>query len=513
MRYLELFARMLQSKAFRFLTRKTLVVLRYVFKHPFKTLWNVFRIYCVLLLAGLCITFLASKSFAADIYDMASGSVNASVTSQCETFPTLQEHLANINANNPSTSDTRYTDYSLENTDRTVREDGSCQDVYTFERTFQRYSPSIGWYSPSNNKQTTSATSYGSYEEAYQCPPQNTSSQDGTDYTEHTIMHTLDDGSTMCFTAQSLEDVDSCNLDNPDVIGTADSPPLVCVTKADGSKCAMQKYEVNGQFAYSQNLEPSSCYEGEISLQPYNDPTTADDITGDGCQEIGNGIRACVADPTQVCNQSTGVCNSGCGTFDIGQGPTFICLQDSDATCDPTTTANCIISEPFDPTTPYEPPIEPSDPTFQTVTGTNTLINNTNVILTGIGQGISTMGQGLDGVKSGLDEIKEEMETTKTVTFDDEIYTPNDYEERNYGTVLESAVNEMRNTELVTSVNEFFDVDFSGSCPIYSTSVPYINSTITIDQFCSSAMGSIWPIVSAIILLVFSVLAFRVAIL
>lgn len=515
MRYWECVARGLQSRVLRQVTNKLSKALIYAFKHPLKTCWYILRVYVVLLLAGLCLTFITTKAIANDIYELASGSVDAGLSSSCDTRGvTPSDKVSEFNTTNNLPKDLAgsYTGAaSLTSTNTEWASETQCRVHYSYEyeyyrkandgSTFAHETKTGGWYIS------------GTLQQVPTCPPR-PSSDSASAFPDHRLLHTLENGTSKCFTSQALEDADTCDINNPDVLGTVDSPSLVCLTKDDGSKCAMQKYEVNGQFAYSQNLEPSSCYEGEIALNPYENPATTD-ITGDECQALGNGIRACPSDPSEVCNQSTGVCNTGCGTFDIGNGPVFVCLQDELASCDPTTTASCSNVQP--PNTPidepYQPPITIDDPQFTTTAGTNTLITSTNQILTGVNQGVATIGTGMQGVKNSLDEIKDELETSKTITFDNDIYTPNDYNERNYGTVLEDAVSQMQQTELVQSINTFFDVEFSGSCPVYSTAVPYINTTITIDQFCSPVMTSMWPIVSSIMILVFSVLAFRVAVL
>jgi hypothetical protein len=89
----------------------------------------------------------------------------------------------------------------------------------------------------------------------------------------------------------------------------------------------------------------------------------------------------------------------------------------------------------------------------------------------------------------------------------------NDYEVRNYGTVMEAAVNEMKNGALYTSVEAFFAVSINGSCPVYSTTIPFMNTSVTLDQWCQPVMDNIWPMIQAVILLVFSYFGFREAIL
>jgi hypothetical protein len=91
--------------------------------------------------------------------------------------------------------------------------------------------------------------------------------------------------------------------------------------------------------------------------------------------------------------------------------------------------------------------------------------------------------------------------------------TANDYEVRNYGTVIESAVNEMKESPVFVAVDGFFEVSFSGSCPTYTANVDFMNTSVTMDHWCRPIMNEIWPIIQAIIMFGFSFMAFRVAIL
>jgi hypothetical protein len=93
------------------------------------------------------------------------------------------------------------------------------------------------------------------------------------------------------------------------------------------------------------------------------------------------------------------------------------------------------------------------------------------------------------------------------------IGAPNDYEVRNYGTVIEAGVNQMKEGALFIAVDEFFEVSFSGSCPTYSADVAFMNTSVVLDHWCRPVMSDIWPMIQAIMILGFSFLAFRVAVL
>ena len=88
------------------------------------------------------------------------------------------------------------------------------------------------------------------------------------------------------------------------------------------------------------------------------------------------------------------------------------------------------------------------------------------------------------------------------------------WEQKNFQTVATAFKERMQQAPVINAVQQFFEVSFSGSCPTWSTSVgmPFGGQfDINIDQLCGDAMTRIWPAIRAIIILIFSFLAFRVA--
>jgi hypothetical protein len=71
----------------------------------------------------------------------------------------------------------------------------------------------------------------------------------------------------------------------------------------------------------------------------------------------------------------------------------------------------------------------------------------------------------------------------------------------------------MKEGALFIAVDEFFEVSFSGSCPTYSADVAFMNTSVVLDHWCRPVMSDIWPMIQAIMILGFSFLAFRVAVL
>lgn len=89
----------------------------------------------------------------------------------------------------------------------------------------------------------------------------------------------------------------------------------------------------------------------------------------------------------------------------------------------------------------------------------------------------------------------------------------NNYEERNYGTVMQAAITQMKESPLVESVDSFFDVTITGSCPTYTADLSFMQTSVVFDHWCRPVMESIWPMVQGVIILLFSIIGFRAAIL
>ncbi|WP_156158620.1 hypothetical protein [Pseudoalteromonas rubra] len=89
-----------------------------------------------------------------------------------------------------------------------------------------------------------------------------------------------------------------------------------------------------------------------------------------------------------------------------------------------------------------------------------------------------------------------------------------DWENENFGTVLENHVNEIKSQPIFSAVDGFFDASFGGSCPTWSTSVNVMGASfdINIDQFCSPAVQGILPYIAAILQLCAGFFAWRIAI-
>lgn len=520
MRYWVSFALGLQSKV---LTRPINILKKIVWfclRSPFKAITFLFKFYFTLMLFSFCIVLLAASfsAKATTVFDRASNSVEAGLSTTCL-----------VDGRDPQTVVDELFSEDLEITkqsvapatlanQQTVSPNG--RFYYTSSCTVyktRKYDLLLDGNIVGSRKISKSVS--GTYVQTASCSNLGTDSQGNQLYPDHTILGTTA-GQKRCYTAYDLTDASTCSTSNNDVLASASSPSNVCRTLNDGSKCAMEKYSVNGAYAYTQMVEPSTCFDGPLAINPYEENNEIPPTDENNCYDIGNGVTACEADPNESC--PNGVCETGCGTFDIGGGAQFVCLVGGDT-----------IEDPILPIDTVEP-IDITDPQFDTTRGTNTLLaqqgaNITTLVnigqssreeqiksnrtLTGMDGELKKQTGLLQGIKDKLEEGEDEQATTPAEFGEGKLYEPNDYEVKNYGTVLMSAVDEMKASPIFEAVDGFFTISLSGSCPVYSTNVPYINATITIDQFCSTTMQSIWPIVKAIILLVFSFLAFRVAVL
>lgn len=89
-----------------------------------------------------------------------------------------------------------------------------------------------------------------------------------------------------------------------------------------------------------------------------------------------------------------------------------------------------------------------------------------------------------------------------------------DWENNNFGTVMEEHVDAMQGLPLFSAIDNFFVTSFGGSCPVWQETVTVMDATftVTIDQFCSSAVQNILPYIRAILMLVAGFFAWRIAI-
>lgn len=71
--------------------------------------------------------------------------------------------------------------------------------------------------------------------------------------------------------------------------------------------------------------------------------------------------------------------------------------------------------------------------------------------------------------------------------------------------------NKVMDTPIVSSVDGFFEVQLSGSCPTWTIPGVWVFDPMPIDAQCSAAMANIWPFIAAILIATCGFFAFRIA--
>lgn len=244
--------------------------------------------------------------------------------------------------------------------------------------------------------------------------------------------------------------------------------------------------------------------------------------TPEKCYQLGNGQNFCLEDPDQKCAKIDGImtCEAGCGTVN-GE---FFCFENDDPE-EPLPDPDDDIT---DPDTPLNNMIK-SD--FKDVLGgtesrLDILARLMSDIKTNTSKGDGNLAAKQDATNRLLKEISDKLDeegddeapTNPQPTYNtdklEEFVNPNDWGEKNFRTVALAFKDRLLEAPVMQAVQGFFDVALSGSCPTWQTTVnmPFGGVlNINIDQLCSETMNNIWPAIRAIIVLIFSFLAFRVA--
>tara|TARA_Y100001937_G_scaffold127130_1_gene198378 strand:- start:2532 stop:4328 length:1797 start_codon:yes stop_codon:yes gene_type:complete len=265
--------------------------------------------------------------------------------------------------------------------------------------------------------------------------------------------------------------------------------------------------------------------------------TTTPPSEKEDCVTMKNGTKLCVANKAEKCITLDGVqqCESGCGTvngeFMCTEGDTIDDddedLPDPDDNIDdPDKTHDDMTKQDFkDVNKGIETRLdllaklmEQNNNKVSSGGASNgAKIDSTNRLLGEINGKLGELvaqgeGDG-DGDGDGGEDSNPQPEYSTEAL--EEFVNPNDWENRNFGTVLQAATERMQQAPVFTAVESFFDVSITGSCPAWQTSVSLFGTSldINIDQFCSPEMADIWPIIRAVLLLVFSYYAFREAVL
>lgn len=117
--------------------------------------------------------------------------------------------------------------------------------------------------------------------------------------------------------------------------------------------------------------------------------------------------------------------------------------------------------------------------------------------------------QDLSGIKGELGEIKNSLKPPSHDLAG--LNVPGkDFSGRTYTELLNNFTTKLQSAPLVNSVNQFFNISApGGSCPVWSVNAWVFD--IVIDAQCSQSMQNVWPIIHGVMILIFSVLAFRTA--
>jgi len=143
-----------------------------------------------------------------------------------------------------------------------------------------------------------------------------------------------------------------------------------------------------------------------------------------------------------------------------------------------------------------------------------------------IKDGNAQLGTKLDAIKDAIEKGEEGEGQEPLPPGDTNIKTdpnsvnpnPNDWGQRNYGTVMQHHVTAMNQLPLFSSIGDFFKVDMgAGTCPQFSIDVPDIGGvgggSLVFDVFCNADLQKIFEIIALCVKLLGLYAAFRIALL
>lgn len=143
-----------------------------------------------------------------------------------------------------------------------------------------------------------------------------------------------------------------------------------------------------------------------------------------------------------------------------------------------------------------------------------------------IKDGNAQLGTKLDAIKDAIEKGDEGEGQEPLPPGDTNIKTdpnsvnpnPNDWGQRNYGTVMQHHVTAMNQLPLFSSIGDFFKVDMgAGTCPQFSIDVPDIGGvgggSLVFDVFCNADLQKVFEIIALCVKLLGLYAAFRIALL
>lgn len=256
------------------------------------------------------------------------------------------------------------------------------------------------------------------------------------------------------------------------------------------------------------------------------------------CKVGGNGMKVCMADPNDRCTTiqepnkvPVTTCDAKCGYVN----GVFACFDHP-------------LENPNDPSLPDKDPLKPvddniTDPSkalsdmvksdFKDILGgaedrldnlltsaensqksNDALIGNLTAAQREGNRKLASIDENTKGIKENTKGILDALKSEGDISGGEkpEFTEPkNNWETRNFGTILKAKGDELIALPLFTSVRNFFNVSFGGNCPQYSVSVWVFD--LSVDQFCNPTVNALWPYIRAVVLLVCSFFAIRIALL
>lgn len=226
---------------------------------------------------------------------------------------------------------------------------------------------------------------------------------------------------------------------------------------------------------------------GSLTATPDNpDGTVADGTQSDVDYCYGDlGTMWCYQDPAEVCPNN--VCQLGCAQL----GTEAICSYSSDGQIDGSADGSG-----------QTPPIDGSgfDEPIDDGTGTDTGTD------TGTGTGTGGGGGGGDDALPEPDP-EECVPTDNTVCGKNDFYEANDWDQKNFGTVIGNFRDRVLSSEIGVAGSNFFNISTGGQCQVWSVNAWVFS--IVLDQHCSATVQALFPWISAIVMALASFVGFR----
>jgi hypothetical protein len=375
-------------------------------------------------------------------------------------------------------------------------------------------------YNGSWQYSTLNGTDYQDSNLQYYCPPE------GPAWAEFLTLYGTGTNSKC---TKPFDDTNNCFKESKYLIGPqfhysqADAGAgNVCVEADNGEKCPW-KESAGGHGVFEPDRDNQAACKLPTSIP---DPTPKDP---DQCFPTGSGFKACKADPNDKCTvNSTNAlsCGNSCGYMN-GE---FMCFTQRDPTVDP--------NKP-DPTPRPDKDDTITDPQKalsdmvkgdfkQIQRGVETRLDGFTADMANLmksqeyaatqanknsAQGNKLLNSINQNTANTVEELKKLSDAGAAVEgiTKPEFEDKNDWSARNFGTVLKEKADQLMQIPVMKSISGFFTVGFSGTCPTYNVTVWVFE--ININQFCSPEVQALFPYIRAVVLLMCSFFAIRVALL